>query len=59
MHPEAVEGNRRADLLIKVPLKNGQEKWILLHIEVQGYQDKDLPRRMFITPQSTSETPAS
>jgi len=47
LHPEAVEGNRRADLLIKVPLKNGKEKWILLHIEVQGYQDKDLPRRMF------------
>ena len=34
-------------MLIKVPLKNGTEKWILLHIEVQGYQDKDLPRRMF------------
>lgn len=47
LHPEAVEGNRRADLLVKVPLKNGKEKWILLHIEVQGYQDKHLARRMF------------
>lgn len=47
LHPEAVEGNRRADLLVKVPLVNGKEKWILLHVEVQGYEDKDLPRRMF------------
>jgi len=47
LNPDAEEGNRRADLLVKVPLKNGQEKWILLHIEVQDYQDKKLARRMF------------
>jgi len=47
LNPEGVEGNRRADLLVKVPLKNGKDKWILLHIEVQGYQDTNLARRMF------------
>ena len=47
INPDSEEENRRADLLIKVPLKGGKEKWILLHIEVQGYEDPNFARRMF------------
>ena len=39
--------NRDADALVKVYLKNGEEKWVLVHIEVQGYIDKEFPKRMF------------
>ncbi len=39
--------NRDADALVKVYLKNGEEKWVLVHIEVQGYIDKVFPKRMF------------
>lgn len=43
------EGNERhADLLVKVWLLDGTEQWLLFHIEIQGYFDKDFPRRMFI-----------
>ena len=30
-------GKRFADELVKVFLKDGSEKWLLIHIEVQGY----------------------
>jgi predicted transposase YdaD len=36
------------DKLVKVFLKNGEERWILIHIEVQGYRDPDFEKRMFI-----------
>jgi len=39
--------NRDADLLVKVFLKNGKEKIVLIHIEVQGYRDENFPKRMF------------
>jgi len=35
------------DKLVKVNLKDGNEKWILIHIEVQGYPDKNFSQRMF------------
>ncbi|MCU0444355.1 MAG: Rpn family recombination-promoting nuclease/putative transposase [Microscillaceae bacterium] len=38
---------RYADKLVKVHLKNGQNQWILIHIEVQGYVDLAFPARMF------------
>lgn len=38
---------RFADKLVKVFLKNGEESWILIHIEVQGYKDLNFPERMF------------
>jgi hypothetical protein len=41
-------GKRYADELIKVYLKDGTEKWLLIHIEVQNYQEEDFARRMFI-----------
>ena len=39
--------NRRSDKLVKVYLKDGSEKYILIHIEVQGYFDEDFSKRMF------------
>lgn len=35
------------DKLVKVFTKNGREEWILVHVEVQGYQDKNFAERMF------------
>jgi len=35
-----------ADYLLDVPLKNGGDAWVLLHIEVQGAGGGDLPFRM-------------
>jgi len=45
---EAETGQRFADCLIKVFLKNGAERWLVIHIEVQGYLDPAFARRMFI-----------
>lgn len=39
---------RRADLLVKIYLKDNTEVWMLIHVEVQGYEDTDFPRRMFV-----------
>lgn len=38
---------RYVDKLVKVFTREGQEEWILVHIEVQGYDDKHFARRMF------------
>jgi hypothetical protein len=35
------------DKLVKVYNKCGQEEWVLIHIEVQGYQDNGFAERMF------------
>lgn len=35
------------DKLVKVRLKNGEEKWILIHIEVQSSYDAGFTERMF------------
>ena len=41
-------GNRIADLLFKVWLKNGEEVWLLLHLEVQVQEEANFPERMYI-----------
>jgi len=41
------KGAKYVDKLAKVYLKNGEEKWILIHIEVQSYLDKEFSKRMF------------
>ena len=46
LYPEGAVKNRRADKLIQVPLKTGGDKWILVHVEVQGYDDPDFEKRM-------------
>lgn len=40
-------GAKYVDKLVKICLKNGEEQWLLIHIEVQGYSDKSFPQRMF------------
>ena len=35
------------DKLVKVFTKDGQEQWILVHIEIQGYRDDRFAARMF------------
>jgi len=39
---------KRADTLVKVSLKDGGERWVLVHVEVQGYPQEEFSRRMFI-----------
>ena len=41
-------GKRLADILVKTYLKDGTEKWLLIHVEIQGYYEKDFAKRMFI-----------
>ncbi|MFH1860185.1 MAG: Rpn family recombination-promoting nuclease/putative transposase, partial [bacterium] len=43
----SVKGAKYVDKLAKVYLKDGNEQWILVHIEVQGQQDTDFSLRMF------------
>jgi hypothetical protein len=44
----AKHGRRYVDKLVKVWLKTGEEKWILIHIEVQGQKEGDFPERMYV-----------
>jgi hypothetical protein len=41
------KGRQVADQIVKVFLKSGEEKWLLIHIEVQGDFDQDFSKRMF------------
>ncbi|MGV8118943.1 MAG: hypothetical protein AB2L14_04175 [Candidatus Xenobiia bacterium LiM19] len=41
-------GKRIADSLVKVFLRNGEEKWLLIHIEIQGKAEKSFEERLFI-----------
>ena len=45
--PDAQTGKRIADMLFKIWLKNGQEKWILIHLEIQAQQQESFSHRMF------------
>lgn len=45
--PEAETKRRHADKLFKAWLKNGQEQWFLVHVEVQGYPDDQFAFRMY------------
>jgi hypothetical protein len=45
---DARTGRRLADKLFKVWRKDGNEAWLLIHIEVQGKQEKAFPERMFV-----------
>src|SRR5690625_412324 len=41
------KGSNVADQIVKVSLKSGEDKWILIHIEVQGEDSIDFSDRMF------------
>jgi hypothetical protein len=47
LFPPSESKHRFADKLVKVYTKEGDEKWILVHIEVQGYEDKKFSDRMY------------
>ena len=44
---EEILSPKFVDKLVKVFTKSGNEEWILVHIEVQGYNDEDFGERMF------------
>ena len=41
-------GKRFADKLVKVYLKDGKEKWLLIHCEIQGKAEKNFSERIYI-----------
>jgi len=45
---DAEMGKRLADVLVKVWRKDGQESWLLIHIEVQGWPEQDFAQRLFV-----------
>lgn len=45
---EAEVGARRVDKLVQVFLQDGQETWLLVHIEVQGQREAAFAERMYI-----------
>ncbi|MEB3218949.1 MAG: hypothetical protein VKN72_22310 [Nostocales cyanobacterium 94392] len=45
---DAELGKRLVDKLVKIYLLDGTESWVLIHIEVQGQEEDDFPRRMYI-----------
>jgi len=44
---EAKEGRKYVDKLVKLYLQDGEERWFLIHIEIQGYYEKEFPQRVF------------
>ncbi|MBQ9390307.1 MAG: hypothetical protein IJU07_09050 [Synergistaceae bacterium] len=47
-HNESVKVSKRyVDNLLKIPLKNGGEEWVLFHIEIQGRGGEAISLRMF------------
>ncbi len=40
-------GKRVVDKLVKVFLRDGSEKWLLIHIEIQGYHESNFSKRVF------------
>ena len=45
---DAELGKRFVDKLVRVALLNGNEKWIYIHIEVQGTKQAEFAKRMFV-----------
>ncbi|MGE0085980.1 MAG: hypothetical protein AB7S75_16350 [Desulfococcaceae bacterium] len=45
---DAKAGTRRVDKLARVHLRNGKPALILIHIEIQGYEDSGFAARMYI-----------
>ena len=45
---DAELGKRYVDKLVRVTLLNGDEKWIYIHIEVQGKRQKQFAKRLFV-----------
>ena len=41
-------GGRVVDKLVKVFLREGGERWLLIHLEIQSYAQEKFPERMFV-----------
>ncbi|WP_414578498.1 transposase [Anabaena sp. CCY 9402-a] len=48
LEPDAEIGRRLVDKVAKVWLLNGEEAWVLVHVEVQGKYDRQFAERMYI-----------
>jgi hypothetical protein len=46
--PESEQGRRVVDKLVKVWRTNGDEEWVLVHVEFQGQQEKEFAKRMYV-----------
>lgn len=46
--PEGELGRRVVDKLVKVWLKDGEEQWLLMHVEVQTFEEIGFARRMYV-----------
>jgi len=46
--PQSTTGRRYVDKLVKVYRLDGNEAYVIIHIEVQGDRDKDFEERMYI-----------
>ncbi|MFN6539778.1 MAG: Rpn family recombination-promoting nuclease/putative transposase [Nostoc sp. EkiNYC01] len=44
---DAEIGRRFADKLVKLYLKNGQQEWVLIHVEVQSQEESDFAARIY------------
>jgi hypothetical protein len=47
---DAELGRRLADKLVRVWRRDGEEAWVLIHVEVQGQPDEAFPQRMYVYP---------
>jgi predicted transposase YdaD len=45
---DAQLGKRRLDKLVRVTQRAGPEQWVLIHVDVQGYYDRNFGERMFV-----------
>lgn len=45
---DAELGKRLLDKLVSVNLINGDEQWVLVHLEIQGWHDLDFAERLFV-----------
>jgi hypothetical protein len=45
--PDAELGKRIADKLIEVCKHNGEETWVLVHVEIQSQRESDFTKRMY------------
>jgi hypothetical protein len=47
LEPDAEIGRRLVDKVAKVWLLDGEEAWVLVHVEVQGQYDRKFAQRMY------------
>src|SRR5262249_42906915 len=45
---QAKLGRRYVDKLVKVWLRDGEERWLLIHVEVEAWKEGEFPRRMYV-----------